>query len=80
MNDDLDALLKDDLLQPPAHFQQTVMQRIAGLPQHSGAPSNPRWHRLRRTAAAAGLIGGALLGLSQLAAFVFGLWLSATAI
>jgi hypothetical protein len=53
MNDDLDALLQDDLLP---------------------------WHRLRRAAAAAGLIGGGLLGLSQLAAYVFGLWLSATAI
>jgi hypothetical protein len=80
MNDDLDALLQDDLLQPPANFQQTVMQRIAALPLHAGAPSNPRWQRLRRAAAAAGLIGGGLLGLSQLAAFVFGLWLAATAI
>ena len=80
MNDDVNTVLNDALLQPPADFTQAVMQRVALLPLPLGAAPGPRWRRLRRVAAAAGLIGGGLLGLSQLASFVFGLWLTATAI
>jgi hypothetical protein len=80
MNDDLDVLLRDDLLHPPADFTRTVMQRVTALPLPGDAPAYRRWRLLRRAAAAAGLIGGGLLGLSQLAAYVFGLWLATTAI
>jgi hypothetical protein len=80
MNDELDTLLRNDLLHPPADFTRTVMQRVAALPLPGDALPHPRWRRLRRAAAAAGLIGSALLGLSQLAAYVFGLWFAATAI
>ena len=108
MNDDLDALLRQDLLQPPTDFTQRVMKNLAAQIQllpHAQADSPPRvfapaaqinqwtqrrapqrpavWPRLRWLAARAGLAGGGLLGfvlgLDQLASFVFGLWLSAAA-
>jgi hypothetical protein len=109
MNDDLDALLREDLLQPPADFTQRVMKnlpaQIQPLPyatadslphllaqavqrpaRHSGrAPEGPAvWPRLRWLVARAGLAGGGLLGfvlgLDQLASFVFGLWLAGAAL
>lgn len=48
-------------------------------------PAQPDlWHRLRWLAARAGLVGagllGFILGLGQLASFVFGLWLTAAAL
>jgi hypothetical protein len=79
MNDDLDVLLKIDFLQPPADFTTRVMQRVAVLPATQHARGRFP-HRLRRVAAAAGVIGGALLGLSQLAAFVFSMWVTAAAL
>jgi predicted lipid-binding transport protein (Tim44 family) len=86
MNDELDALMQDDLLQAPADFTQRVMQRIQPRPQPASSAATPakaapqRWRRLRWLATATGLVGGGLLGLSQLASFVFGLWLASTAI
>ncbi len=103
MNDDLDALLREDLLQPPADFAQRVMKNLAAQIQplpHAQADSSPRlsppdargrapegpavWPRLRWLAARAGLAGGGLLGfvvgLDQLASFVFGLWLAGAAL
>jgi hypothetical protein len=86
MNDELDMLLQKDLLQPPPDFTQRVMQRIQTLPHSASLAASPakapstRWRRLRWLANAAGLVGGGLLGLSQLAGFVFGLWVSASAI
>ncbi|WP_114972128.1 hypothetical protein [Rhodoferax ferrireducens] len=86
MNDDLDALLHDDLLRPPPDFTQRVMQRIQPLafaaPQvrASARAATRRWHRLRRLATTLGLVGSSVLGLSQLASYVFGLWLASAAI
>ena len=90
MNDDLETLLHDDFLRPPPHFSQRVMQRIQRLPRHTclaDGPAfakvrpQPSWlSRLRWLATSAGLVGGGLLGLSQLGSFVFGLWLASTAI
>ena len=109
MNDDLDALLRDDLLEPPSNFAQRVMDKLAAqiqpLPRARARSSphlSPRpvhrpiwtigrapqglavWPRLRWLAARAGLVGGGLLGfvlgLDQLAAFVFGVWLTGAAL
>ncbi len=90
MNDDLEALLQDDFLRPPPHFSQRVMQRIQPLPRHtslayapafaSARPLPNLWSRLRWLATATGLVGGGMLGLSQLASFVFGLWVASSAI
>jgi len=82
MNDELDLLLQNDLLQPPADFTQRVMQRVQSLPR-SASPAqarSTRWSRLRWLAAATGLVGTGMVGLSQLAGFVFGLWVTATAL
>lgn len=86
MKDDLNTLLQDDLLQPPPDFTQRVMQRIQQLPQRPSLSAtsvknrSPLWNLLRWIATMAGLIGGGILGLSQLAGFVFAFWLTATAI
>ena len=90
MNDDLETLLQDDFLRPPPHFSQRVMQRIQLLPRNTSladgpalAPPRPQpsWlSRLRWLATGAGLIGSGLLGLSQLGSFVFGLWITSSAI
>jgi hypothetical protein len=84
MNDDLDALLRDDFLRPPADFTQRVMQRIQQQPTSMAAtPARPRtrrWNRLRWLLTTTGLVASGLLGLSQLASFVFGWWLAAAAI
>jgi len=82
MNDELDLLLQNDLLQPPADFTQRVMQRVQSLPR-SASPAqarSTRWNRLRWLAAATGLVGTGMVGLSQLAGFVFGLWVTAAAL
>ena len=90
MNDDLDALLQDDFLRPPPDFSRDVMQRIEQL-RHQAlrvdargiAPARPRaclWRRLRWLATVTGLVGSGMLGLSQLAGFVFGLWIASSAI
>ena len=76
MTDDLDAILQGDLLRPPTDFVQRVMQHLPPQTQ----PRLKRWSRLRWFATAIGLAGGGLLGLSQLASFVFGLWIAASAI
>ena len=90
MNDDLETLLQDDFLRPPPHFSQRVMQRIQPLQRHTSvadgtafAPDRPKpslLSRLRWLATGAGLVGGGLLGLSQLGSFVFGLWITSSAI
>jgi hypothetical protein len=83
--DDIDALLRDDLLQPPADFAERVMRRLPLQPvARQVFPRVDVWRRMRWLAARAGLVGGGvlgfLLGLDQLAAFVFGLWLSGAAL
>lgn len=77
-------------MQPlPAHLLATLPHLLplpSQLPPLTGAPlpAQPAHtdlgHRLRWLAARAGWVGGGLLGLSQLASFVFGLWLSAAAL
>ncbi|MDR3371225.1 hypothetical protein [Rhodoferax sp.] len=82
MNDDLDTLLQDAGLQPPPAFTQRVMLAIhqrTPTPAPARVVHNP-WQRLRWLAAASGLIGTGLLGLSQLASFVFGLWIASAAL
>jgi hypothetical protein len=97
MNDDLDARLREDLLQPPTDFTQRVMSKLAAQIQPLPRPALqvapqpaprvtqfPAWPRLRWLAARAGWLGGGLLGfvlgLDQLAAFVFGLWMAGAAL
>ena len=88
MNDDLDALLRDPLLQPPADFTQRVMRNLpVSLPVQTIERRTPPpgvGLRLRWLAARAGWVGagvlGFVLGLDQLAAFVFGLWLAGAAL
>jgi hypothetical protein len=82
MNDDLDTLLQDASLQPPPDFAQRVMRAIeqrspVAMPT---CPTPHRWQRLRWLAVASGLVGTGLLGLSQLASFVFGLWIATAAL
>lgn len=82
MNDELDTLLQDAALQPPPDFTQRVMRAIeqrtpAAMPTR---PTRSPWQRLRWLAAASGLVGTGLLGLSQLASFVFGLWMTSAAL
>jgi hypothetical protein len=82
MNDDLDALLIGNLLAPPADFTLRVMQSVERLPRRTlwvKPQANPR-RLLRRMAAAAALVGTGLLGMSQLAGFMFGLWLASPAL
>ena len=113
MNDDLDTLLRKDLLQPPPDFAQRVMTHLAvknlavqiaaaSLSERTEARPEARaevrtkarpttqpatrpqaGQLLRWLTARAGVLGlwlGAVVGLTQLASFVFGLWLSATAL
>jgi|GEM_PF-1517292 len=84
MDDDLDTLLKQDLLQSPADFSYRVMQGIKPLPmpferyqpQLAIQPTNA----LHKIAMRLGMIGAGLLGLSQVASFVFGVWLATSAL
>jgi len=86
MKNDLDTLLRDDLLQAPPDFTERLMQRIQQLPQRTSLSATPAqahaafWSNLRRIAAMTGLIGAGALGLGQIAGFVFGLWLAGSAI
>ena len=90
----LDRLLATPALAPPADFAQRVMQRIdhferlrasTRLPERSPAhlptgSSASRWPRLQQLSAAMAIAGASVLGLSQLLAFVFGVWLAGTAL
>ena len=82
MNDDLETLLQTDFLRPPNDFTERVMRRIQprqyATPRASTAATR-RWNLLRRLATATWLVGGGLLGVSQLASFVLGLWLAGSA-
>jgi hypothetical protein len=84
MNDDLDALLSQDLLQSPTDFSYRVMQGIKPLPmpftqplpQHTKHPIQA----LRKMVMRIGMVGAGLLGLSQVVGFVFGVWLVSSAL
>lgn len=70
---DWDAVLADGLLQIPDDFSQHVMQRI----RHAPVPVRRlRWSEKLQNLA---LIFGGILGLAQLAAFMFGIWTASAA-
>lgn len=73
MDKDLDTLLASGLLEVPDDFSQRVMQRI-----HS-APAPARRMSLPEKLQGLGLIIGGVLGLAQLAAFMFGIWAASAA-
>lgn len=72
MANDLERLLESGLLKVPENFAQRVMQRIDELPLPIYPPQPREW--LQWLA----LIGGAILGATQLAGFVFGIWAAVT--
>jgi hypothetical protein len=84
MNDDLDALLGQDLLQSPADFSYRVMQGIKPLPMPFAQPlprhTTQAMLALRQMVIRIGMIGAGLLGLSQVVSFVFGVWLVSSAL
>ncbi len=73
--DDLDELLRSGPPGAPADFSARVMQQISGLPvlqpQPQPQPLPPHWQTLAQWLA---LIAAAALGISQVLAFIFGLW------
>ncbi len=73
MDKDLDKLLESGLLEAPEDFPERVMQRIDSLPLPDSR-SRP-WEMLQWLA----LIGGGVLGIAQLAGFIFGIWAAVTA-
>ncbi|MBJ7311692.1 hypothetical protein ACFOLJ_01880 [Rugamonas sp. CCM 8940] len=73
MDKDLDALLSTPLLDVPDNFTQGVMRRVQFLPlpqRHSG------W--LEKLQGLVLVVGG-ILGATQLAAFLFGMWSASAA-
>lgn len=81
MHDELDTLLRQDLLEPPDEFTQQVMRAIATRhPKPAMRPHSLVWQRVRWLAASVGLVGGGALGLIQVAGFVFGIWTASSAI
>jgi hypothetical protein len=73
MTDDIEALLEKGLLQPPPQFATRVMQDLG--------PRQPssRLMRRREWLEWLAMAGAALLGFTQLAGFLFGLWIPASA-
>lgn len=86
MKNDLDTLLQMDLIEPPVDFTQQVMQRVQVLAQPGVGYCQPIqktssvWIHVRRIATLAGLVGGGVVGMSQMVSFVFSMWLTALAI
>lgn len=72
-NDPLEQLLQTGPLQAPDDFTARVMERIRYLPLPEREAKPLEW--LQWLA----LVGGALLGLEQLAAFMFGVWVASAA-
>ena len=76
--DDLDELLRSGPPGAPADFSTRVMQKLSGQPglqprpQPQPQPLPPqRWQTLAQWIA---LVAAAALGISQVLAFIFGLW------
>lgn len=70
MNDEFDKELADGLLEVPAGFEQRVMARInrEPAPDTRSAGSGRRWLEWLALGASA------VIGLTQLAGFMFGVW------
>jgi hypothetical protein len=75
MDKDLDALLGAPLLDVPDDFTQRVMQQVQYLPQ----PQLPRRRGWQEKLQALALIAGGILGATQLAVFMFGIWAASSA-
>lgn len=69
MADELDELLTTAFSTPPENFAAGVMQRIAALPEPAARPC-----RARDVVEWLALVGAVAAGLSQIVAFVFGIW------
>lgn len=82
MNSELDVMLREPLVEVPDGFAARVLERVSTEPRPSWpAPPNratplPMWQLVLRWLALGATF---LLGAAQLAAFMLGLWLSATA-
>lgn len=72
-DDPLEQLLQTNLLQPADDFTAKVMVQIQYLPMPEREAKPLEW--LQWLA----LAGGALLGLEQLGAFMFGVWVASAA-
>lgn len=73
MDKDFDSLLEDGLLDVPDNFTQQVMQHINRMPLLPARLSLAE--KLQNLA----LIAGGVLGFSQLATFMFGVWAATSA-
>ena len=76
MTNELDELLHSGPPSAAADFSARVMQQITALPLHTRLPTRlpqrpPRWQSVAQWLA---LIAAAALGMSQVLAFIFGLW------
>lgn len=74
MNVDIDALLREDLLSVPEGFARRVMCEVYAQPPHETA--SRKRERLQWLA----LIAAAGLGVSQVLAFIFGMWATSAAL
>jgi hypothetical protein len=76
MTDDLDDLLHSGIFDPPEDFTRRVMARVSELPP----PEMPgRVSRARERIQWIALLGAGLVGVVQLAAFMFGIWAASAA-
>ena len=74
MNVDMDTLLKADLLSVPQDFSRRVMREVYAQPlPHAASTKRERLQWLALLAAAG-------LGLSQVLAFIFGMWATSAAL
>lgn len=74
MTVDLDTLLAADLLSVPADFSQSVMREVYQLPAPMARPG--KRERLQWLA----LLAAAGVGISQVLAFIFGMWATSAAL
>jgi negative regulator of sigma E activity len=82
MNSELDEMLGEPLLEVPDGFAARVLERVSAEPRPTwAAPPKratplPMWQRVLRWLALGATF---LVGAAQLATFMLGLWMSATA-
>lgn len=76
MLEDIDTLMREGFHEPPTDFTEQVMAAISAEPRPVFAtrksPLAGKWQDIA-------LASASLLGLAQLVAFMFGIWLSASA-